>query len=73
MKKMRANFFALWCASVLSFITTTAQASSWEMKMYEHGKISVVYWVVAIVIIGLSLKITLLNLRLKKEKRNHHS
>lgn len=70
---MKARIQSLFFVGILSFITTAAQASSWEMKMYENGKISVVYWVVAIVIIGLSIKITLLNLQLKREKRKHHS
>jgi len=67
--KIKTNW--LLAVLFLSLINSSAQASSWEMKMYENGKISVVYWVVAIVIIGLSLKITLLNLQLKKEKRKH--
>jgi hypothetical protein len=68
---MRNKTFALPMLALMFFISHSASAASWEMKMYENGKISVVYWVVAIVIIGLSLKITLLNLQLKKEKRKH--
>ena len=67
--KVKTNW--LLAVLFLSLMNSSMQASSWEMKMYENGKISVVYWVVAIVIIGLSLKITLLNLQLKKEKRKH--
>ncbi len=68
---MRNNIFTCTLLALLLVISHAASAASWEMKMYENGKISVVYWVVAIVIIGLTLKITLLNLQLKKEKRKH--
>jgi uncharacterized transporter YbjL len=52
-------------------IITPSWASDWENKMYENGKISVVYAVVSIVVIGLLTKITLLQLQFKKEKKKN--
>jgi hypothetical protein len=49
-------------------VATPMLANGWESKMYENGKISVVYTVVAIVVIGLLIKITLLQLQIKKDR-----
>jgi CcmD family protein len=56
---------------LLLLITNSIWASNWENKMYENGKISVVYAVVSIVVIGLLTKITLLQLQFKKEKKKN--
>jgi len=66
----KRNYLILLCFFLMM---QESIAQSWENKMYDHGKITVFYSVAAIVMIGLSIKITSLNLQLKKDhKKSDH-